>query len=39
MIVLRDSTRPYGAMLNYAVGDWSSFVRNIKSGRLDGLGT
>ena len=39
MIVLRDSTQPYGAMLHYAVGDWSSFVRNIKSGGLDGLGT
>ncbi len=37
MIVLRDSTRPDG-MLHYAVEDWGSFVRNIKSGQLDCLG-
>jgi hypothetical protein len=39
MIVLRDSTRPHGSMLHYAVGDWRSFVRAIKSGQLDGLGS
>ena len=39
MIVLRDSTQPHGTMLHYAVGDWSSFVRNIKSGQLDAFGT
>ena len=37
MIVLRDSTQPHGIMLQYAVADWGSFVRNIKSGRFDGL--
>ena len=39
MIVLRDSTQPRGIMLHYAVGDWGSFVRNIKSGQLDDLGS
>ena len=39
LIVLRDSTKPRGIMLYYAVGDWGSFVRNIKSGQLDGLGS
>ncbi len=39
MIVLRDSTQPHGIMLHYAVEDWGSFVRNIKSGQLNGLGS
>ena len=39
MIVLRDSTQPRGIMIHYAVGDWGFFVRNIKSGQLDGLGS
>jgi hypothetical protein len=39
MIVLRDSTQPRGGMLQYAVGDWGSFLRSIKSGQLDGLGS
>ena len=39
VIVLRDSTQPRGSMLNYAPEDWSSFVRRIKAGRLDALGT
>jgi len=39
MIVLRDSTRPNGIMLRYAVGGWGSFVRNIKSGQLDDVGS
>lgn len=39
MIVLRDSTQPHSSMLHYAVGDWGSFVRSIKSGQLDGLGS
>lgn len=39
MIVLRDSTQPHGTMLHYAVGDWGSFVSNIKSGQLDVLGS
>jgi hypothetical protein len=36
MIILRDSVRPH-SMLHYAVSDWGSFVRNIKSGKLDRL--
>jgi hypothetical protein len=39
LIVLRDSTQPQGTMLHYAVDDWGSFVRNIKSGQLDNLGS
>ncbi len=39
MIVLRDSAQPHGIMLHYPGGDWDSFVRNIKSGRMDGLGS
>lgn len=39
MISLRDSTQPDGNMLHYAVEDWGSFVRNIKSGQLDRLGS
>ncbi len=39
MIVLRDSTQPHGTMLHYAARDWGSFVRNIKSGQLDDLGS
>lgn len=38
-IILRDSTQPHGTMLYYAARDWGSFVRNIKSGQLDGLGS
>jgi hypothetical protein len=38
MIVLRDSTQPHGIMLHYAIGDWGSFLRNIKPGQLDDLG-
>lgn len=37
VIILRDSTQPDGSMLHYAVEDWGSFVRNIKSGQLDCL--
>jgi hypothetical protein len=39
IIILRDSTQPKGSMLHYAVEDWGSFVRNIKSGQLDYLGS
>jgi hypothetical protein len=39
VIVLRDSTQPRGSMLNYAPKDWRSFVRRIKAGRLDTLGS
>jgi hypothetical protein len=39
MIVLRDSTQPHGSMLHYTAGDWGSFVRSIKSGQLDSLGS
>ena len=37
-VILRDSTQPHGSMLQYAAGDWGSFVRRVKSGQLDGLG-
>ena len=37
VIILRDSTQPHGSMLRYAAGDWGSFVRDIKSGKLNGL--
>ena len=37
MIVLRDSTQPHGSTLQYAAGDWGSFVRTIRSGKLDCL--
>jgi Domain of unknown function (DUF397) len=36
-ITLRDSTQPRGTMLHYASSDWASFIRNIKSGKLDSL--
>jgi len=39
MVVLRDSIQPNGTVLHYAAGDWVSFVRRIKAGRLDGLGS
>jgi len=39
IITLRDSTQPQGSMLNYASADWGSFVRRIKAGKLDGLGS
>ncbi len=39
MVVLRDSTQPHGTLLHYAAGDWGSFVRRIKAGRFDGLGS
>jgi Domain of unknown function (DUF397) len=39
MVVLRDSTQPHGTLLHYAAGDWGSFVRRIKAGQLDCLGS
>jgi hypothetical protein len=39
VITLRDSTKPKGSMLNYHPEDWRSFVRRIKAGRLDALGS
>lgn len=39
MVVLRDSTQPLGTLLHYAAADWGSFVRRIKAGRLDSLGS
>ena len=37
VIILRDSTQPHGSLLYAAVSDFGSLVRNIKSGRFDGL--
>jgi|HubBroStandDraft_1064217.scaffolds.fasta_scaffold87469_2 hypothetical protein len=31
VIILRDSTQPYGIMLHCAVDEWRSFLRNIKA--------
>ena len=39
VITLRDSSRPQGSTLNYPPKDWQSFVRRIKAGRLDALGS
>lgn len=39
MIFLRDSAQPYGSMLRYAAEDWGSFLRGIKSGEFDRLGS
>jgi len=36
-VILRDSTQPHGNLLRYAARDWGSFVRDIKSGKLDRL--
>ncbi|MFI0355453.1 DUF397 domain-containing protein [Actinomadura sp. 9N407] len=35
LVVARDSKDPDGAVLGFAPEDWRSFVRTVKSGRLD----
>ena len=35
MIILRDSTRPTGHVLNYGAEEWRSFVRHIKADELN----
>ncbi len=37
MVILRDSTRPHGIVVRYPVEDWVAFVRDVRSGKLDGL--
>jgi len=37
MILMRDSAQPQGSMLQYAVEDWGSFMRRIKSDEFDCL--
>jgi hypothetical protein len=37
MILLRDSAQPSGGKLRYPAATWESFVRTIKSGKLDSL--
>jgi hypothetical protein len=32
-IILRDSTRPYGAVLSCASEEWRSFISDIKAGQ------
>ena len=39
LIILRDSTQPHSTMLHYDVGRWRDFVRNIKAGTFDDLGS
>jgi len=39
VIILRDSVQPRGRMLYYDAGPWRSFVRAIKTGRYDDLGS
>ena len=39
VITLRDSSQPQGNTLNCPPKDWQSFVRRIKAGRLDALGS
>jgi len=39
VIILRDSVQPDGSMLHYAAREWRSFVRDIKAGEFDGLGS
>ena len=39
VIILRDSVQPHGSMLHYAAREWRSFVRNIKTGEFDDLGS
>jgi hypothetical protein len=39
MIVLRDSGQPHDSMLRCAAEDWESFMRGIKSGEFDRLGS
>lgn len=39
VVILRDSTQPLGGRLHYGARDWGSFVRDIKSGKLDRLGS
>jgi hypothetical protein len=36
-IAVRDSTQPRGIVLRYTAPEWRSFVRLIKTGRLDRL--
>jgi hypothetical protein len=38
-IVLRDSKDPHGHVLRYTADEWRSFVRGIKAGEFDDLGT
>jgi Domain of unknown function (DUF397) len=37
VVILRDSTQPLGGRLHYGARDWGSFVRDVKSGKLDRL--
>jgi len=39
MIILRDSAQPHGSMLHCVAEDWESFMRSIKSGEFDRLGS
>ena len=39
VITLRDSAQPRGSVINYAAEDWRSFIRRVKAGRLDTLGS
>jgi hypothetical protein len=39
VITLRDSAQPHGGVINYAAEDWRSFIRRVKAGRLDTLGS
>jgi Domain of unknown function (DUF397) len=39
MIVLRDSKKPRGHVLSYTLEEWQAFVRGVKAGEFDDLGT
>jgi hypothetical protein len=39
MIVMRNSREPRGQVLRYTAEEWRSFVRGIKAGEFDDLGT
>lgn len=36
-ILIRDSVKPHGAVLQCATGDWRSLVDRVKAGELDRL--
>lgn len=39
MILMRDSKGPRGYMLRYTAQEWQSFLRGVKAGEFDDLGT
>lgn len=39
MIIMRNSMEPRGLVLRYTAEEWQSFIRGVKAGEFDDLGT